>query len=318
MLIEVDQQTYSKCFPVNPHSFIAEPFVELNKWKVERIVRLIDDANKPVIGLIAGIKNGELQSPFSAPFGGFHFLKDNIYISEIDHFIGSLKSYILYNGFKKIDLTLPPDIYHINFNAKAINALLRASFRLSIPEITCWVKLSDFNGTFTQKNTRKYYQQSVRNGLFFSATSDINEQRKIYDLICENRARFGRPIYMTLEDLLKAGTLWPVDFFRVITVSGEIIASAIYYQNHPDICFGVFWGDTEAGRSLRAMDFLAFHLWSYYKNLGFKYMDLGISTEAGTPNEGLLRFKESHEAVSSLRYNFFWESLMINYVHSES
>lgn len=308
MLIEVDQQTYSRCFPVNPHSFITEPFIELNKWKVERIIRLIDDLGKPVIGLIAGINNGVIQSPFSAPFGGFHFRNDNIYIGEIDRFIESLKSYILNKGFKKIDLTLPPDIYHKSFNAKTINALLRAGFRLSIPEITCWVELNDFNGAFNQKNTRKYYQQSIRNGLSFSATSDKNEQRKIYHLICENRARFGRPIYMTFEDLLKTGTLWPVDFFKVITVSGEIIASAIYYQNHPDICFGVFWGDTETGRSLRAMDFLAFNLWSFYKNKAFRYMDLGISTEAGTPNEGLLRFKESHEAVSSLRYHFFWES----------
>jgi hypothetical protein len=42
----------------------------------------------------------------------------------------------------------------------------------------------------------------------------------------------------------------------------------------------------------------------YYKNLGFKYIDLGISSESGIPNEGLMRFKESHEAVSSLRFRF--------------
>lgn len=308
MLVEVDTQTYRRYFPTDPHPFVSELFIELNKWKVDRVIRLTDDINKPVIGLIAGIKDGMAQSPFSAPFGGFHFHKDNIYIHEIDTFINSLKSYILTHGLRRIELTLPPDVYHINFNTKTVNALLRAGFNLSIPDITCWVNLLHFNGVFTQKNTRKYYDQSLRYGLSFNTTSDLSEKRKVYDLICENRMRFGRPIYMTFEDLIKTSTLWPVDFFKVLGASGEILASAIFYQNHPDICYGVFWGDTETGRSLRVMDYLTFNLWSYYKSMDFKYMDLGISTESGIPNEGLLRFKESHEAISSLRYRFWWDA----------
>ena len=55
------------------------------------------------------------------------------------------------------------------------------------------------------------------------------------------------------------------------------------------------------------MDYLILNLFMHYKEAGFKFMDLGISTEDGIPNEGLLRFKESHEAVSSLRYRFVLE-----------
>jgi hypothetical protein len=130
------------------------------------------------------------------------------------------------------------------------------------------------------------------------------EKMEIYDLICKNRAKYGRPIYMTFKDIIDMNRLWPVDFFKVNSGDGSIVASAIFYRNHPDIGYAVFWGDNEAGRQLRAMDYLAFNLWTYYKDLGYKYLDLGISTEAGSPNEGLLRFKESHESTSSLRYKF--------------
>lgn len=112
---------------------------------------------------------------------------------------------------------------------------------------------------------------------------------------------------MTYEDIVMTGDLWPVDYFKVMAADRTIVASAVLYQNHPEIVYAVFWGDTETGRPLRAMDFLAFNLWSYYKNLGYKFIDLGISTETGNPNEGLLRFKESHESVSSLRYKFNWK-----------
>jgi hypothetical protein len=54
------------------------------------------------------------------------------------------------------------------------------------------------------------------------------------------------------------------------------------------------------------MDFLAYNLWFYYKDLGFKYIDAGVSTESGIPNEGLLRFKDTHNAISSLKYRYYW------------
>ena len=141
MLIEVDKITYNRYFPVSPNPFISEPFIELNSVKADRIVRLVDDAEEPVIGLAAGIKDGVLRSPFSAPFGGFHFRKENIYISEIDRFTEALKSYLVSWKLKGMELILPPDIYHLSFNAKIINSLIRNGFRFLVPEITNWVDL---------------------------------------------------------------------------------------------------------------------------------------------------------------------------------
>ena len=308
MLKEVSSKTYFEHFPVAPHPFISEPFIEFNSRKAEEIVRLIDDGGKPAIGLVAGIRNGELLSPFSAPFGGFHFQKENIYIYEIDNFISSLKAFIESKKLKGIRLTIPPDIYHLSFNAKIINSLIRYGFSTILPDITNWVDLKQFNGEFNQKNSREYYRQAVRNNLSFALTDEINEKKEIFDLIQQNRARFNRPIYMSFDEIIRMNDLWPVDFFRVNSENGEMVASAIFYRNDPEICYAVFWGDNETGRPLRAMDFLILNLWLHYKNLGLNYIDLGISTESGDPNIGLLRFKETHEATSSLRYSVAWKA----------
>jgi hypothetical protein len=306
MIIEVNSDIFKKFFPVNPHAFISGPFVELNKKKTERVVRLVNAGERSALGLIAGINDGILKSPFSAPFGGFHFKNAIVYISEIDSFVADLKAYVLSQGLRGIELILPPDIYSQTFNAKAINSLFRNGFQPLIPDITCWVNLQQFNGAFTQKNSKEYYRQAVRNELVFDLASNEGDMYRIYQIICQNRARLNRPIFMSFQDILNTSKLWPVDFFKVSTKKGDIVASAIFYRNHPSICFAVFWGDSEDGRPLRAMDFLAFNLWTYYKGMGFNYMDFGTSTEAGNPNEGLLRFKESHEAISSIRYKFIW------------
>lgn len=306
MLIDLDSLTYSKHFPVSPHPFISEAFTELNSAKCEKVVRLVEEKEKPGMGLVAGIRNGVIHSPFSAPFGGFHFRKDIMYIGEVDSFVDSLKEYIESQGLSGIDITLPPDIYHLTFNTKLVNAFIRSGFKFKLPDITNWVNLQQFQEKFSQKNSKEYLRQAVRNALSFNLVDDREEQVEIYDIISSNRARFGRPIYMTFKDIEDTGALWPVDFFKVTSADKQMVASAIFYRSHPEICFALFWGDTEQGRPLRAMDFLTFHLWTHYKRLGFHYIDLGISTEAGQPNEGLLRFKESHEATSSLKYTFSW------------
>ncbi|HLO60089.1 MAG TPA: hypothetical protein VK179_15175 [Bacteroidales bacterium] len=303
MLLEVDAATYYKFFPVNPHSFISDPFINLNKSKTEKIIYLIANPEKPSVGLVTGMKNRILLSHFSAPFGGFHFRNEIVYISDLDFFLKSLNNYMVENDLSGIDIVLPPDIYHQTFNSKISSSLLRNEFHANVPEITNWVDLHRFSGEFSQKNSREYYRQALRNNLVFEKAEDLNDKIKIYNLIKSNREKFGRPIYMSFDDVIQTGNLWPVDFFKV-SVSNSLVASAIFYRNHSEIVYATFWGDNEEGRPLRAMDFLSYNLWQYYKNQGFHYIDLGISTESGIPNEGLLRFKESHDAVSSLKYKF--------------
>lgn len=308
MLIEVDAKTFGEYFPTNPNPFISKAFIELNREKADKVVWLVGDKGKPRIGLVAGVINGLIKSPFSAPFGGFHFRKSVMHISEIDDFVRSLLEYIKLQGLSGIEITIPPDIYHLTFNAKTVSSLLRNGFQSKLPEITGWVNLDQFQGTFSQQNSREYYRQAIRNGLKFEIVHDQQEKERVYDLICENRAKFGRPIYMSFRDIVDTSSLWPIDFFKVCNENDEVLASAIFYRAHPQICYALFWADNAIGRPLRAMDFLAFHLWSYYKDCGFKFIDLGISTEAGTPNEGLLRFKESHDSTSSLRYSLLWKN----------
>src|SRR4030042_4493078 len=146
MLIEVDSKTYHEYFPSNPHPFVSEPFIELNKVKAERVIRIVECSNKAAIGLIAGVKNGVILSPFSAPFGGFHFRNEIIYISEIDNYINLLLEYIISQELEGIEITLPPNIYHPTFNAKTVNSLIRNGFQSTAPDIVCWVNLQHFCG----------------------------------------------------------------------------------------------------------------------------------------------------------------------------
>jgi len=248
-----------------------------------------------------------LLSPFSAPFGGFHYRNEYIFISEIEDFLEDLKEYAKTAELKSVYLSLPPLIYLKSFNAKVVNSLIRLGYKMLIPEITSCLNLIEFNYRFSYTTCRNNYKRAVRNKLTFKILNNIEEKRKGYELIWENRSQRGRLIHMTFDEIIQTNSIWPTDFFCIYNEECQMVACAIFYQFPENIAYAALWGDNLIGRSLLSMDFLIFNLWNHYKLLGYQYVDIGNSTVCGMPNETLLRFKEIHECNSSIRFRFSYE-----------
>ena len=308
MLINITEKEYYKIFQINPHPFISKGFINLNAHKVDQIYWLVNNSNDS-IGLVAGLKDGYLYSPFSAPFGGFHFNHELIYVNVINEFLIELKFFLKANAFKGIHITLPPNIYNQTINSKLINSLFYNGYLIKNLDITSWIKLESFDSEYKIKSSKEHLKQAIKYGLNFSPINADEEKNEAYDIILTNRQSKNRPINMTFEDLQKSKEIFNIDFFSVTDRNNSIIATAISYRLNESIAYLVFWGDNEKGRSLRAMDFCVFNLLNHYKQNGFKYLDIGISTENGIPNEGLLRFKETHEATSTLRHTFSFHNI---------
>jgi hypothetical protein len=305
MLVEISPEEYRDHFKIDPHPFISDAYIEVNKHKVDRVSRLISDNGKVSIGLIIGHYGQVIKSPISAPFGGFHCLSDEIFIGEISEFILQLKEYFLKNDFLRIEITLPPDIYHTSLNAKFFNSLIRNGFQMAIPEITNWINLRTFEGNFMKKEVQKNIRHAIRNLLKFECVYNNADKFEAFGIISQNRNCRGRKIHMSFEDVIEITKILKVDFFLVKDSFGENVASAIIYVSQSNIAQVIFWGDTDKGRCYRAMDFLVLKLYNYYKDKGFDFLDIGLSSLKGVPNEGLIRFKEIHNCVSSIRHSFF-------------
>jgi len=308
MLVELKPEEYKEVFGNNLNPFISYPFIEHNAGKAEKLCFLADTHEKSSIGLIGGIRDKVLLSPFSAPFGGFHYKHETIHYSKIFEFVTDLKLYAQKSGIERIEIILPPDIYCQTFNAKVINALLRAGYKMLMPDLTSIGYLTTFTGHFSNHKSVKNYKKALKNGLVFFEATTMEEKKAAYDLVVHNRLWLNRPMSMTFSEVIEILNIWPVDFFIVSDKQNNNVASAIFYRSHPTITQAVWWGDNELGRSLRAMDYLCDKLWNHYKNMGYKYIDIGISSEEGVPNEGLLWFKEMLDAFTFLRCHFVFET----------
>ncbi len=307
MLTEVTKEVYRNHFKEDPHPYISDGFLQLVEHKTDKLVRLVEDSGMITFGLIAGVKDNKLSSPFSAPFGGFHFVHEDVFYSEIYHFLQHLNEYALDLHLDEMSFILPPNIYHSSINAKCVNAFLRQNYTMAIPDIVNWINLKKFEGNWIRKRIQESHKSALKHNLSFSYVNEIKQMKEAYEVIVNNRTMLGNPIYLSFQDLMDVNQLFPVDFFLVKDSNGENIGAAIFYRGHEKIVQGIYWGDIIPRTVTGTMDFLVLNLFLHYKEMGFDFIDLALSSKFGIPNEGLIRFKETHQCVSSLRYTFSWK-----------
>lgn len=306
MLVEVTKKEYRRYFPVNYNPFISEAFISINRKKQDKVIRLIREGNYS-IGLFAGLKDGVLSSPFSAPFGGFHYSHEHLVYDLVYEFIDLLKKYVVDAGLKRVTITLPPDIYQKSMNAKMVNAFIRLGFKMEVPDLNNCVNLNEFDGSWTKSVVAQNCRKAIKNGLQWSVAVAMNDMEDAYRVIYTNREGLGRKIYMSLEDVLEVQKIFPVDFFIIRERDGTCVGGAVLYRGHESIVQGVFMGSDLEKRNLGIIDYMYMQIYDYYKELGFDYIDLGTASSQGEPNIGLLRFKEIHNSETSLKYTFYWE-----------
>jgi len=307
MLIEVSKEDYKMYFPTDNNPFTSEEFIALVENKTEKVIRLIKEDDTS-IGLILGLKDGVLTSPFSAPFGGFHYSHEYMNYSVLYAFLAELKDYVRVNNLKQVSVTLPPDMYQKNINAKLINAFIRLGYKMDVPDLTNWIDLKEFDGTWVKSVVAQNCRKAIKHGLSWLVTTDKKEMEECYDVIFRNREDQGRKIYMTLQDILKVKQIFPVDFIRVNESNGNCVGAGIFYRGHEKIVQAIFLGDDMEKRNWGTMNYMYQNCYAYYQELNYDYIDLGISSIGGEPNNGLIRFKELHNCTTSLRYTFTWSS----------
>jgi len=295
-IIEVSAEEFKSIIPNPYHIFGSAPFVELNADKAEDVYYLLFKDSKYRLGLTGGVRGSSFYSPFSAPFGGFVFLNDDVRISILDEAITSLLEWAKDKQLISFHLTLPPPVYNESFISKQVNALYRKKFDISNIDLSYSFNLDNFSETYPSsiwRNARKNLKIAFENELLFVECKNNEEKKLAYDIIRKNREARGFPLHMSWEQVLKTTQLIPSGFFLVKDSQGRAIASAVIFHVAVKIVRVIYWGDLPGVTHLKTMNFLSYKVFEHFKAQGIQTVDIGISTENSVPNHGLCEFKES-------------------------
>ena len=105
-LVSVTPDDYARLFPTPSTAFGTAAFNMLNSAKVSRIEFLagLDSDSRPIMGMIAGLRDGIWRSPFSAPMAALSWNRD-LSLATIESFFARAKEYF---ASYPLRIVLPP------------------------------------------------------------------------------------------------------------------------------------------------------------------------------------------------------------------
>lgn len=295
-IIEVSREDFINTVASPYHIFGSAQFTFLNKDKAEDTFYFLFRDGKYRLGLTCGIRQNMLLSPFSAPFGGFVFLDEDIKINYIDAALTSLINWTENKKLECIRIVLPPTFYHESFISKQVNSLFRLGFLIDTIDLNYSFKTKSLTADYINqiwRNARKNLNIALKNNLSFGLCTNLADKEKAYEVIKINRESRGFPLRMSWNQVRDTIELIEADFFLCTDDSNNSIASAVVFHVARNIVQVVYWGDIPQYSHLKTMNFLAYKVFEHYQTIGIDIIDIGPSTENSLPNYGLCEFKES-------------------------
>lgn len=268
----------------------------LNRQKVDDLKYLVFESSKKYFGLIIGVRDKAVFSPFSAPFSMPVTFRSEISVSHYGEFVRALNKYLDENEYSEFTVTLPSTVYSQSEISKWMNAFLNNGYQIKFCDLNYQLDLSKLEAeqytSLLSSKARNKLRGALKNELRLYHCQTEADRKKAYDIIAQNRREKGYPLRMSFFQLEETIKLTQYDYFIVYRQDVAIAAAIIYYVTK-EIVQIIYWGNIQMYEQCRPVNFMAYELVRYYGEKGMKYIDIGTSTEEGVPNVGLCDFKES-------------------------
>lgn len=240
-------------------------------------------------------RDGVWSNPITGAFGGAAVSQPRLE-PAVPELVGHLTDWLRGEAeAHAATFRLPPDCYPDPNAAALENALFRSGWRLDqvdldqyLPVIAPEAYVAGLGET-RQKELRRL----VRSGAEFRSKG-LAEAPAVYDAIARNRAERGYPMTMAWADLRALAEAFPDRIgFYAVERGGDTLAGAVVIQVAERYAYVFYWGEDPAFRRESPVILLAQGLMGLCSANGVAILDIGVSTEASSPNPGLMAFKAS-------------------------
>jgi len=296
--------------------FNSLPFFEVNRRPGLEYCSMQFGAEDRAVGTLSGvIAEGTFTSGFSAPYGGFDFVRereDPIVVSEM---VVALTNRLHERGVREIVVRGKPAAY--SPNEPAVQAsLLNAGYRVVSATLSFHLDIcrfstpEDYVGRLRSAARRHLLRGMSKDYRLAEARTDEDRQLA-YSILVENREVLDRELTLSEDYVLAMQARFP-DRVRsfLLLQDGTPSAAALTYRVAPQRELVVYWGDRPERRAASPMNLLAYCLFVRAHRTGIRHLDLGtVPLHIGADASGLARFKRSVLGEPSLVNVVSWQRL---------
>lgn len=287
--------------------FNRASFHALNLRAGQSVRRIDHEADGRLVGSLVGVVDGDVfHSGHSASFGGPDFVREAEAAATVRAALADAVERLEAEGVRTIRVTARPA--HYSGSEAAVQfALLNLGFSVAGCELSLHIDLEPLAGpddyvAALRSPARRALRHALAEPFSFAEAADEGAWERGHRLLAANRAAKGRRLALSLDYVRAVRDLFP-GRVRMFTLAhdGRDCAAALLYRVLPRRELVVYWGDAGHDLPRSPMNLLAFRLVERCLAEGAGSLDLGTSSVAGAPDQGLIQFKRSVLARESLR-----------------
>jgi hypothetical protein len=260
-----------------------------------------------------GSKIKVLRSHPGTSYGG-PVIHSRTYYKECFDLMHALERYAKEQGCDRIEFRTPPDIFQHEPSGQLEYSFYQHDYKIVNREIATAYDLAQYKGkdidyflrqgdSSLDRRVRVGVRRGIESGMEFKRLRDADIP-EFHDLLTLNLKRHGATAVHTADEIQHINSMYPnrCELFGVY-YQGKLVAG-YYVMTINDIGRNLFYitMDYEV-QHLRPNNFGIANLLLDMARQGFKYMNMGISTEDGGArvNTQLLGFKESFGGLGIIR-----------------
>jgi hypothetical protein len=244
-------------------------------------------------------------SPCRGTFGSIE-MHPQLPVQHLDYFIQFIDAFAVKQGIRQVEIKSYPFCYDQQVSTLITASLLRQQYRILHTDLNYHLPVTA--GAFKDlihPSEKRRLQKSIAKGFVFGEEKDPDLEL-IYQMIVQGRTRKGYPVSMNFTDFRQLFMDFP-GIYKIFSVKDQSVIAAVTVavQINSQILYYFLPAHDPVYNTYSPMVLLIKGLYDYCQQAGFTLLDLGISTDKGVPNYGLMRFKQNLGALSSLKLSFF-------------
>ncbi len=231
-------------------------------------------------------------------FGSIEKKKRTINFPVFESFWNEVREALSTEKITRIEITHPPIIYS---GFVPFAWLGEVGFSRMYADINHYIPLKDFH---LHKMEEKKLKQLAKLK-FTTEKVPASELATVYEFLNECRKEKGLTLNVSLDRLQSLVQAFPDRYhFFVGYVDGSIVTAVVTINVAPDVVYYFLPGTLESAKQHSPMVGLLAEIVRHFGKT-HTYLDLGVSSQEGKPQEGLITFKERMGGLKTEKPRYF-------------
>lgn len=298
--------------PLNPHQVLwnTAQFAGLRPGMAEnRLVVDHRDHKNRLVGSLSGVvEEGVWTSGYSAPFGGIDLTRGSETADNVMALVARAVDVARREGINRIEVRCKPP-HSTPSEPLVAFALFQAGFAVVESDLNFYIPLDGISelGEW-EAGLRKQARRALREARALGLTTrqldpeDESGWELAYEVLRDNRIEKGRPMRLPLEYIRGIRDCFgPLVRMLVTEGNRHTVAAALIYRVGRGRDVVQYWGDNAPHLAVSPMPVMVAAVVEHGLHTGASVLDIGISTDHGEPNLGLIQFKRAFGCSTELR-----------------